>query len=128
MVLHNNFADFVLFLYVHMAHSDGDYHATEIEVIRDKMAKIFPKDIDHEQKLKEAVEQYKSLNLANINAAIQDSFKHFDKVKFTQKYKVYTDMYDIINADGVIDESETKALSELKKIIDINSTAEKSAV
>jgi uncharacterized tellurite resistance protein B-like protein len=123
MVLHNNFADFVLFLYVHMAHSDSDYHSAEIEVIRDKMAKIFPKEINHEQKLQDAVAQYKSLTKANIYAVIEGSFKHFDKVKFSQKYKVYTDMYDIINADGVIDESETKALEELKKIIDINSSA-----
>lgn len=28
-------------------------------------------------------------------------------------------MYDIINADGKVDESETKALDELKQIIDI---------
>lgn len=123
MVLHSNFADFVLFLYVHMAHSDSDYHSAEIEVIREKMTKIFPKEVNHEQKLQDAVAQYKSLTKASINSVIEDSFKHFDKVKFAQKYKVYTDMYDIINADGVIDESETKALDELKKIIDINSSA-----
>jgi len=123
MVLHNNFADFVLFLYIHMAHSDGDYHTAEIEVIREKMTKIFPKEINHEQKLQDEVANYKSLNKASVNSVIEDSFKHFDKVKFAQKYKVYTDMYDIINADGVIDESETKALEELKKIIDINSTS-----
>jgi uncharacterized tellurite resistance protein B-like protein len=28
-------------------------------------------------------------------------------------------MYDIINADGTIDESETEALESLKKIIDL---------
>jgi uncharacterized tellurite resistance protein B-like protein len=123
MILHENFADFVLFLYVHMAHSDSDYHSTEIEVIREKMSKIFPKEINHEQKLHDAVAQYKSLNPEIVNEVIKASFKHFDKVKFAQKYKVYTDMYDIINADGVIDESETKALEELKKIIDINSTS-----
>jgi uncharacterized tellurite resistance protein B-like protein len=29
-------------------------------------------------------------------------------------------MYDIINADGKVDESETKALNALKEIIDIS--------
>lgn len=106
-----------------MAHSDGDYHTSEIEVIKEKMSKIFPKEINQEQKLQDAVNQYKSLNPSTISSVIENSFKYFDKVRFTQKYKVYTDMYDIINADGVIDESETKALEELKKIIDINSTS-----
>jgi uncharacterized tellurite resistance protein B-like protein len=123
MILHANFADFVLFLYVHMAHSDGDYHDAEKKVILEKMSRIFPKEIDHTQKLEASVKEYRALEAAIVTSVIKDSFKHFDKVKFAQKYKVYTDMYDIINADGVIDESETKALEELKKIIDINSTA-----
>ncbi len=123
MVIHNNFAEFVLFLYVHMAHSDSDYHVTEMAVIREKMTKIFPADINQEQKLYDAVAHYKTLDKESVNSIIKDSFKHFDKVKFAQKYKVYTDMYDIINADGVIDESETKALEELKNIININSSA-----
>ncbi len=123
MILHTSFADFVLFLYVHMAHSDGDYHDAEKKVILEKMSKIFPKEMDHTHKLEVSVKEYRALESSKIASVITDSFKHFDKVKFTQKYKVYTDMYDIINADGVIDESETKALEELKKIIDINSSA-----
>jgi uncharacterized tellurite resistance protein B-like protein len=123
MVIHDNFADFVLFLYVHMAHSDSDYHTTEIEVIREKMAKLFPKEANHEQKLQDEVARYKSLDKKKINSIIEDSFKFFNKIKFSQKYKVYTDMYDIIHADGIISDHETKALGELKKIIDINSTS-----
>lgn len=121
MILHSNFADFVLFLYIHMAHTDSDYHLAEIEVIREKMIKIFPKETNLEQKLQDAVALYKSLAKESVNSVIEDSFKHFNKVKFAHKYKVYTDMYDIINADGIVDESETKALTELKKIIELNS-------
>jgi uncharacterized tellurite resistance protein B-like protein len=51
---------------------------------------------------------------------IRDTFKQFDHVKFAQKYKVYTDMYDVINADGKVEESEKNALDLLKEIIDLN--------
>ena len=54
-----------------------------------------------------------------VSRVIIDSFKHFNQVKFAQKYKVYTDMYDIVHADGKVDETETIALDALKKIIDI---------
>lgn len=121
MVIHQNFADFVLFLYVHMAHVDGDYHSTEMDVIRTKMHKIFPKENDPETKLQEAVKQYKIFDQSKLTELCKDTFSHFSHVKFAQKYKIYTDMYDIVNADGTIDESETKALEVLKKIIDLGS-------
>ena len=126
MVIHKSFADFVLFLYVHMAHADGEFHNLEKKVVLDKMTKIFTREGNHEIKFDEAVSQYRSIDQSKVTAIIRDTFKHFDQVKFQQKYKVYTDMYDIINADGKIDESETKALEELKQIIDIG--AEKSSV
>jgi len=34
---------------------------------------------------------------------------------------IYTDMYDVVNADGKVEESEKTALVELKEIIDLNS-------
>jgi uncharacterized tellurite resistance protein B-like protein len=51
---------------------------------------------------------------------IRETFKHFDKVTFAQKYKVFTDMYDIVNADGKVEESEKHTLDGLKEIIDLN--------
>jgi uncharacterized tellurite resistance protein B-like protein len=122
MVIHNNFKDFVLFLYVHMAHADGEFHESEIVLVRDKMVKLFhPEEVDIDAKLKEALKQYDAFDKSQLKSLFRDSFDHFNTIKFAQKYKVYSDMYDIIHADGKIDESETKALQELKEIIDINS-------
>jgi uncharacterized tellurite resistance protein B-like protein len=120
MVIHNSFADFVLFLYVHMAHADGDLHVTEVKVIKEKMAKLFPNE-DLDKKFTAALDEYNAFNKSNLNKLFHSSFAHFDTVKFAQKYRVYGDMYDIIYADGKVLESETKALDELKDIIDINS-------
>jgi uncharacterized tellurite resistance protein B-like protein len=119
MVIHNSFNDFVLFLYIHMANSDGESHDLEKGVILVKMAKLYPAESNLENLFEVAVKQYKSIDKNNVKDIMRATFKHFDHVKFAQKYKVYTDMYDIINADGKVQESETKALKELKQIIDI---------
>ncbi len=119
MVIHKDFSDFVLFLYVYMAYADGVFHPSEKEAILVKMSKLFPHEGDPKQKMDAAEKQYLELDPSKINELIHDTFKHFSHVKFNQKYKVYTDMYDIINADGKVDQAETMALSALKKIIDL---------
>lgn len=119
MVIHNSFADFVLFLYIHMAHADGDLHVTEVKVIKEKMAKLFPGE-NVDTKFASALDEYNAFDKKNLNKLFHASFAHFDTIKFAQKYRVYGDMYDIIYADGKVLESETKALEELKDIIDIN--------
>jgi uncharacterized tellurite resistance protein B-like protein len=89
-------------------------------VIIDKMSKIFPTEVDPKKKLMDTIAEYKSIDPALINTVIRDSFKFFDHVKFAQKYKIYSDMYDVVNADGRVEESERKALNSLRDIIDIN--------
>jgi len=120
MVLHRQFQDFILFLYVHMAVADGSIHSSEEQVILKKMAKLFPDDSDLKRKFDMAVIEYRSLDPVMTMNVIRESFQFFDKVTFAQKYKVYTDMYDIVNADGKVEESEKHALDGLKEIIDLN--------
>src|SRR5882762_966855 len=120
MVLHSQFQDFILFLYIHMAISDGTLHSSEEQVILNKMTKLFPTEIDIKKKLQLAVIEYKALDSVMTMNVIRESFMHFDKVTFAQKYKVYADMYDIVNADGKVEESEKNALNGLKEIIDMN--------
>jgi uncharacterized tellurite resistance protein B-like protein len=123
MVIHSNFADFVLFLYIHMSHVDNDYDPTEMKVIKEKMKRIFPEDVDLEKKLYTTLREYNAFDQSKMSELIKDTFAHFKSVKFSQKYKIYTDMYDIINADGKVDESETKALEALKQINEIGTEA-----
>lgn len=123
MVIHKTFADFVLFLYVHMAYADGEYHPLEKEVIFGKVPKLFPSEGDPRKLLTKAEEEYRTMDQSKVPAIIRDTFKHFSGVKFSQKYKIYTDMYDIIHADGKVDESETVALNELREIIEMGAHA-----
>lgn len=123
MVIHDTFADFVLFLYIHMAHADGEYHQSEEDAIREKMHKLYPNEGSPNDKLKKALAQYKTIKAGDIRGLIHDTFIHFDHIKFSQKYKVYTDMFDIVHADGKVHEAEERALKELKEIIDAGSEA-----
>jgi len=120
MVLHSQFQDFILFLYVHMAMADGSLHSSEEQVILGKMTKLFPTETDYKTRLDKAVKEYRILDGAIVMNVIRESFLFFDKVTFAQKYKVYADMYDIVNADGKVEESEKQALDGLKEIIDLN--------
>lgn len=119
MVIHNNFSDFVLFLYVYVAFSDGEFHPMEREAILEKMKKLYPDSSDYEKRLNDAIRLYDDFDKNKFKKLFQDTFKQFPKVTFSQKYKVYTDMYDIVHADGKVHEAETRALSALKEVIDI---------
>lgn len=119
MIIHTNFQDFVLFLYLHMAHADGSMHSQEENIVREKMQKLFPAEIDLNQKFEDALAIYKGVKPEEVPAVIKETFEHYKDVRFALKYKVYTDMYDIINADGKVDESETSALDLLRRIIDL---------
>lgn len=121
MVIHKTFNDFVLFLYVHMAFADGEFHPLERDVIRGKMSKLFPEVTNTDKKLEEAVTEYHRVEKPKLLSLIRETFHHFRAVKSVYKYRIYSDMYDIINADGKVDESETRALDELKQIINMGS-------
>ncbi len=119
MVIHDNFQDFVLFLYLHMAHADGSMHQQEESVVREKMRKLFPENDDMDAHFTRVIEQYRNTPQEQIPAIIRNSFNHFNSVTFSAKYRVYTDMYDIINADGRVDQSEKSALDQLREIINL---------
>lgn len=122
MKVHESFNDFVLFLYVHMALSDGTLHPNEEVVILDRLTKLFPQEGNPKKKFDDAVAAYKDFDISTLNEFIHYSFKHFHTVKFAQRYKIYTDMYDIMHADGKVADAETEALDTLKKIIDLGAS------
>ncbi len=119
MVMHKTFSDFILYLFVHMAYADGELHPSEEKAILEKMNRHFPIEGDHKLKFDQEVVTYQKMDSAKHHTIIKESFKHFDHIKFSQRYRIYADMYDIIQADGKIEASETKAINELKEIIDL---------
>jgi uncharacterized tellurite resistance protein B-like protein len=120
MLIHENFSDFVLFLYVYIAYADGEFHPKEREVILEKMHKLYPNSNEHEKKLTETIRVYSDLEPTQFKGIFVDTFKQFNKVKYAQKYRVYLDMYEVVQADGKIHEAEQVAMDALKEIIDVS--------
>lgn len=119
MKFHDTFGDFVLFLSIYMAYSDGVLHPYEEKVILDKLTKLFPHEGNPKKKFDDAVAAYHTMDKTSFNEFIHQSFKHFSHVTFSQRYKIYTDMYEIVHADGKVHEAEEKAMNALKNIIDL---------
>ena len=83
------------------------------------MKKLYPDNSDYDKRIDEAVLLYDDFDPKQFKILFKDTFKHFSKVTFSQRYKVYTDMYDIVHADGKVHEAETIALNALKEVIDL---------
>ena len=121
MVIHSTFKDFILFLYVHMSRADENYDPNEMATIKNKIGGLFEKDTDIEKKLYLAIPQYNSFDRAKLPGLFKASFKHFDQDQTVLKNNFYSDLNEIIAADGKVELAESKALEALKEIIELNS-------
>lgn len=118
MVIHTTFADFVLFLYVHMSQADSMYDPKEMQVIKEKMQTLFPEGTDFEKKLYTTIRQYNSFDRSKLKELVEKTIQHFGKKDALKD--IYADIQDIFSADGTVDSSETRAFEALKQIIDAN--------
>ncbi len=120
MVIHSSFADFILFLYVHVSSADNHYDPSEMATIKTKMKNLFPADTDFVRKLYLTLREYNKFDKENLDTLIKNSFQHFSADKQDDHAKVYADISEIMSADGKVNAFETKALENLKQIIDQN--------
>ncbi|HYF68892.1 MAG TPA: hypothetical protein VD884_12200 [Ohtaekwangia sp.] len=118
MVIHSTFPDFILFLYVHMAHVDNTYDPKELSAIKNKMARLFPDGTDLEKKLYQTIREYNSFDKSKINELCKDSFAFFNELQEAQSTGFFDDAQAIIDADGQIQKSEAEALQTLRKFMD----------
>lgn len=117
MVIHSTFPDFVLFLYVHIAHSDDAYDPTEIATIKDKMKNLFPEGTDLEKKLYQAIRDYNAFDHARISDLIRDTFAHFADNANISSTKLFNDVKAIMEADGQVLPTEREAFEAITRII-----------
>ena len=89
--------------------------------LKKKIRGLFEKDTDIEKKLYAAIREYNSFDRSKLSALFSASFKHFDQDDSVLKNNFYSDLNEIIAADGKIELAESKALEALKEIITLNS-------
>jgi uncharacterized tellurite resistance protein B-like protein len=119
--LFETYGEYILFLFIHVANADFTVKGTEIDVILQKMEDYFP-EIESEDELRDMfvrlTSEYDNLNDSDINNVIYSNFKKFE-ASHAATSRILVDLHEIINADGYIDESETKVLEDLKNLLGI---------
>lgn len=118
MIIHSTFPDFVLFLYVHIAHSDESFDPSEIGLIKEKMVKLFPDGTDLEKKLYQTIREYNAFDHSLIADLVRDSFAHFDNDDETRTTRLFEDVKAIMEADGKVLPSEREAFETIRKIVE----------
>jgi hypothetical protein len=117
MIIHKTLSDFILFLYVHASHSDSNYDPTEMAVIKTKMTSLFPAGTDIEKKLYGTIREYNAFDKTKLDNLFRASIEHFKSDDMVKDNTIFTDIEDIIRADGKVDSSEKKALEVIAKLI-----------
>jgi hypothetical protein len=118
MVLHTSFPDFILFLYVHIAHLDFSFDPDEITTIKAKMAKLFPEGTDLEKKLYQAIREYNDFDRSKINKLCAETLRHFKDQGATLPPQVFEDFRDIIMSDGQVHDLENRILTRIRQVVD----------
>ncbi|GAB3338250.1 hypothetical protein GCM10027429_23250 [Marivirga atlantica] len=117
----DQYQEFILFLLIHVGNSDYSLKSAEIEVILSKMEDYFP-DIEDTDELRSTFisyqDDYQELNDSDINHIIYHNYLHF-KDKHVNANRIMNDLNEVIMADGLIHEMETKALESLKKLLNV---------
>lgn len=67
--------------------------------------------------LRKTLEHYQQVKQEEIAHFIRESFDQFRNESFASKYNMFTDLYDIVNSDGKIEEAETAVLNQIRDLI-----------
>jgi hypothetical protein len=119
MVIHQQFSDFVLFLFIHVALVDGELQVEQKEIILAKMVRLYPDDTNLEEKFGYETRKYYDFERKKLLTLIKDTFRTFSKLTFVQKYRIYADLFDIALLSKN-PESQALATSALKEIMDVS--------
>ena len=115
-----SFKEYILYLYIHIAYADGSIHEKEKELIISRIKMLFPGE-DEEIWYNSMVDTYME-HAGDSDEIVKSAHDQFRNVQFYKKYKVFLDLYEIINADGVVMESEKEAMDKLKQVIGIETS------
>lgn len=105
--------DFTLFLFLHMARVDGSLHPNERDTILEKMNDLFS-DSSFEEKLTMTELSYEKLRYGVADELLKDGFKKFSTIDPDKRKEIYIALFDIINANGRVNEEEKQVLQIFK--------------
>ena len=112
-----DFTHFTFYLYFYMAFSDAYLDEKEAQMIRKKMQERVSGDTDINQLFEKIQSTYEQTPVDQLDEVVQLNFKQFKEQSQEFKYTLFTDLYDIMIADGVVHYKENESLDKLKKLV-----------
>jgi uncharacterized tellurite resistance protein B-like protein len=120
--LFKEYQEFIIFLLIHIGNADYTLTGPEIEVILSKMEDYFP-DVDEMDTLRNKFiyykDEYEEMNDTDINHLIYDNYLKFRDQQINSQ-RILNDLQEVIMADGLIHDKETKTFESIKKLLDMN--------
>lgn len=114
MIDARNIEDFSLLVLVHMASVDGTIHPTEQDAIVEKVRELFPHLKTIEDRLALISQAIKKMGKESSEKMIEENLDQLHTLSSGQKKTFYALLFDVINADGRVNEEETRTLRMLK--------------
>ena len=111
------FTHFTAFLYFYMAFSDDFLDEKEAEMIVKKMQAQAVEGEDVAALYEEVMATYKATPPDALDELIQTNFEYFKHESQEYKYGLFTDLYDVMIADGVVHYKENESLDKLKNLV-----------
>ncbi len=105
-----NFEDFTLFLLLHMGHVDGSLHPNEKDTIFERIRELFQNDSLSTEKFAEMELMHEKLGQVRAGELLRISMPKFSHIDPDKKKEIYAALFDIINANGRVNEEETQTL------------------
>jgi hypothetical protein len=105
---------FALFMFLHMGRVDGSLHPNERDTIVEKMNELFPSRKFDESILEEMEEQYLRLKFGVAESMLKEGLTRFSDEDPVKKKQIYVALFDIINANGRVNEEEKQTLQVFK--------------
>jgi uncharacterized tellurite resistance protein B-like protein len=115
-----SFEQFLLYLYLTAAYSNYKMEEEELYMMKNKLEKsglIKPENFDKIYKI--VLREYQSHNDYDSLNYINKECSRF-RLDKPAREKIYSDIKDIIMADGVQEDSETLQLFKIKKMLDLH--------
>ena len=109
-----NLEDFTLFLLLHIGHVDGSLHPNEKDTILERMRELFPGYALLNEKLREMELMYGKLGHSRAEDLLKLRLPKFSDIDPIKKKEIYAAFFDIINANGRVNEEETHTLQVFK--------------
>ncbi len=81
------------------------------------MTSIYPAGTDIERKLYGTIREYNTFDKTKLDDLFSASIKHFKSEGGVKDNTIFTDMEDIVRADGKVNSSESKVLEVIAKLI-----------